>query len=150
MPLVMTALPSELNRFLYGNRKLFLAFLIVAVAAIIPVTHAIESNNCENLELAVRWGMGGFRDGRAEDGKLGGDQFALDVARCGSPVSFSLSSEFYTKGPVSEARNSYEISDMYTLNIQYTRPLPGFERTDYILSAGIGRLKVPYLGGKVD
>lgn len=146
----MPALSRELNRFFYGKRKLFLILLIPAVVAISPVTNAIDSSNCENLDLVVRWGMGGFRDSRAEDGKLGGDQLALDVGRCGSPIAFTLSSEFYTKGPVSKASHSYEITDMYSFNIQYTEPLPGFERTDYFFSAGIGRLKVPYLGGSVD
>lgn len=123
---------------------------ILACATMAPTAHAVDSNDCKNVDLTVRWGQGGFRDSRAEDGKLGGGQLALDLTRCGSPFAFTLSSEYYTKGPVPDAKHSYEISNMYALNLLYTEPLPGFERTDYFLSAGIGRLKVPYQGSKVD
>ncbi len=115
-----------------------------------PTAHAVDSSGCKNTDFTARWGQGGFRDSRAEDGKLGGSQLALDVARCGSPFAITLSSEYYTKGPVPDAEHRYEISNMYALNLRYTEPLPGFERTDYFLFAGIGRLKVPDQGSKVD
>ncbi len=114
------------------------------------MAHADDSNDCSNADFTARYGQGGFRDSRAEDGKLGGGQIAFDIARCGSPFAFTLSSEFYTEGPVADAEQSHEISNLYALNLLYTERLPGFERTDYSLFAGIGRLKVPYQGSKVD
>jgi hypothetical protein len=146
----MYRLPRDLSGLFPGTGKLFLIFWIMACPAMTPTVHAGDSNDCKNADLIARWGQGGFRDSRADDGKLGGGQIALDIARCGSPFAVTLSSEFYTEGSVSDAEYSYEISDMYLLNMLYTKPLPGFERTDYLLFAGIGRLKVPYRGSKVD
>ena len=115
-----------------------------------PTVYAVDSDGCENADLIARWGEGGFRDNRADNGKLGGGQLALDVAPCESPFAFTISIESYTEGPVVDAQNDYEISSMYLLNMLYSRPLAEFERTDYFLSAGVGRLKVPYQGSKID
>jgi len=146
----MFGLLRVLSELLPGTGKLFPVFWILACAATALPAHAVDSNGCKNADFTARWGQGGFRDSRAEDDKVGGGQLALDVARCGSPFAFSISSEFYTKGPVSDAEHNYEISNMYALNLLYTEPLAGFERTDYFLLAGIGRLKVPDRGRKVD
>ena len=146
LSLVMSGLLRDLFRLLPRARNLAPVFGILACVTMALTVHAVDSNSCNNTDFTVRWGQGGFRDSRAEDGKLGGGQFALDLARCGSPFVFTLSSEFYTKGPVPDAKYSYEISNMYTLNLLYTEPLPGFERTDYFLFTGIGQLKVPYQG----
>ncbi len=146
----MPGLSRVLGELLHGTGKLLPIFLILACAATALPAQAVDSDGCKNADFTARWGQGGFRDSRAEDDKVGGGQWALDVARCGSPLAFTLSSEFYTKGPVSDAEHSYEITDMYALSLLYTEPLPGFERTNYFLSAGIGRLKVPDQGSKVD
>ncbi len=146
----MFGLLRVLSELFSGIAKLLPVFWVVVFAATALPAQAVDANGCEYADFAVRWGQGGFSDNRAEDNKVGGGQLALDVAGCGSPLVFTISSEYYTKGPVWDAEHNYEISNMYALNLQYTRPLPGFERTDYFLLAGTGRLKVPDRGSKVD
>ncbi len=110
-----------------------------------------NSNGGPNTEFYLRWGQGGFNDSRSPDGDVGGGQFALDIIPCEWPIAFTLSSEFYTRSARSaDARENFEISKLYALNLLYRGPLQRFEKTDYILAAGIGRLKVPDRGTKVD
>lgn len=146
----MSVLSRVLSGFLAETGKWLLVLWIAACTSMTATAYAVDSDGCENADLIVRWGEGGFRDKRADNGKLGGGQIALDVAPCGSPLAFTISGESYTEGALVDAQNSYEISDMYLLNMLYSRPLSEFERTDYLLSAGVGRLKVPYQGSKVD
>ena len=96
----------------------------------------------------LRWGQGGFRDHRAEGGDVGGGQLALDIAPCGWPVLLSVSSEYYSES--ADPDEVYEIEDLYAIDLSYAAPLPGFERTEGFVGAGVGRLAVPYRGGKLD
>lgn len=96
----------------------------------------------------IRWGQGGFRDSRSPDGDVGGGQFALDIIPCDWPFAFTLSSEYYTRSP--DPTENFEISKLYALSLLYDAPLQKFEKTDYFLAAGIGRLKVPDSGTRVD
>jgi hypothetical protein len=67
---------------------------------------------------------------------------------CDWPFAFTLSSEYYTRSP--DPTENFEISKLYALSLLYDAPLQKFEKTDYFLAAGIGRLKVPDSGTRVD
>ena len=99
-------------------------------------------------EYIIRWGQGGFRDSRSPDGNVGGGQFAFDIILCSLPFTFTLSSEYYTRSP--DPTENFEISKLYALNLLYGAPLQGLKKTNFFLSAGIGQLKVPDRGSKLD
>jgi len=135
LPLVLTALLLGMMSF-YGG---------VANAAECSNEY---SNADSRTDFIIRWGQGGFRDSRSPDGNVGGGQFALDIIPCDLPFSLTLSSEYYSRSQ--DPTENFEISNLYALNLLYGAPLHGFEKTDYFVAAGIGRLKVPDLGTKVD
>lgn len=92
-------------------------------------------------EITLRFGAGGFRDGRSPEGELGGDQLAIDVKAASLPVTLSFSSEFYTNGP--DPTHPYEIESAYSINIVRSDRLFGSDRVRYFVGGGIGRLWVP-------
>jgi hypothetical protein len=92
-------------------------------------------------ELTLRLGQGGFRDGRAPDGKLGGGQLFLDMRFGSLPLAVSLGSEYYTKGP--DPSQPYEISDLLMGTVCFLTPLVQRWPTNLYLGAGIGRLSIP-------
>lgn len=97
----------------------------------------------EVYDLSIRWGQGGFSDNRSPEGKLGGGQLTLDIKLKEYPVAVSFSTEFYTNRPVYEAYNSYEITNLNTINLLYISKLFNLENTDYFFGGGIGQIEVP-------
>ncbi len=112
----------------------------------------IDTPEEEQFDFILRWGQGGFSDSRSPSGKLGGGQFALDIKLKTLPIALSLSSEYYTNSR--EPTHSYEISNLYVINILYMEQLFNFEKAKYFFGGGIGRLKVPkdedYPNGEVE
>lgn len=92
-------------------------------------------------QFTIKFGQGGFRDGRSPQGKLGGGQLSLDIKPANLPLVFSFSSEYYTNS--ADPTHPYEISNSRSLNILYTAQLLDFATTDYFLGGGIGMLEVP-------
>lgn len=91
--------------------------------------------------ITLRYGEGGFRDGRSELNQLGGSQLALDVRPGRHPFMLSLSAESYTNSP--EPTHPYEISGMLALNLSYVSRFFNSSKADYFIGGGVGRLKVP-------
>lgn len=95
----------------------------------------------KNFDFILRLGQGGFRDNRSPLGKLGGGQMTLDVRPSGQAFGLSFSSEYYTNSP--DATHSYEIPDLFSINMFYMSQLFNIERVKYFYSAGFGWLNVP-------
>lgn len=100
-----------------------------------------ESLEDDNFDFTLRFGQGGFRDSRSPEGGLGGGQLAFDIKPVKSPVAYSISSEYYTNS--ADPTHSYEISGLVSLNVLYMAQLFDYEKTNYFIGGGIGRLKVP-------
>ncbi len=92
------------------------------------------------IGLGMRLGQGGLIDDRAEDGKLGGDQLALDIKVDKYPIVASISYESHKKSPV--AIYHYEIANLIALNIFYIVPIAE-KRLHIYLGGGTGGLEVP-------
>ncbi|MCP4646307.1 MAG: hypothetical protein GY852_01045, partial [bacterium] len=103
------------------------AFFVLAL----PGRAAISS-------LVVRTGQGGFSDNRSPLGKLGGGQIALDIIASDYPLALSFSTDYYTNSASPSA--VYEISDMVTASLFYTRKFG--ERVRIFTGGGGGWLKV--------
>ena len=130
--------------FLY----IFLFFGLVFFPCLQLYAQETTSSNIGALSSAeiktiytIRFGQGGFRDSRPPGGSLGGGEITLDIKPGTSPFALSIASEYYTNSP--DPTNAYEISDLKSVNILYIKPLFNFEKTDYFLGGGIGRLKTP-------
>ena len=108
---------------------------------IILPTHINADNN--TIDFTIRYGQGGFQDSRSPEGKLGGGQLALDVKHKDYPIVINISTEFYTNRPVFEAYNTYEITDLNTINILYISQFFNLKNTDYFFGGGIGQIEVP-------
>lgn len=102
---------------------------------------ADEGEEPEYIEGFVRWGAGGFRDGRSPVGALGGDQLSLSIKPANQPFGLALMAEYYTNGP--EPTHSYEIDGLYSLNPFYTNHFAFNPKLHYFASMGSGQLKVP-------
>jgi len=85
-------------------------------------------------------GQGGLWEDRAPDGKLGGDQLAMDVKLDGFPIAVSVFQEFHTKDPVADS--SYEIGSLVAINALYMTQVIK-ERANVFIGGGIGRLSAP-------
>lgn len=132
-----------------------LYFVVVSVLCLFsPLDLYAESDGKEKIDgsndsiqepkyadFILRFGQGGFNDGRSPIGKLGGGQMALDIAPKNLPVAFSLTGEYYTNSPT--PTHPYEIKDMTALNVLYVAPVTRLEKTTYFVGGGVGRLKVP-------
>jgi len=95
----------------------------------------------EQFDFVVRLGQGGFRDSRSPENALGGGQLTLDIKPKAAPIALSLSSEYYTNSP--NPTHSYEIENLYSVNILYYSNLEEIERLSYFFGGGVGWLKVP-------
>ncbi len=93
------------------------------------------------LDVAFRLGQGGYRDNRAEDGKLGGGQLVLDVKLDKLPIIISISQEYYKKSP--DAIHPYEIEGLFLANLFYTRRLFKKWKSNVFLGGGAGIVYVP-------
>lgn len=98
-------------------------------------------SEADALDVRVRMGQGGLRDGRAPDGALGGGQVALDLKLTHLPVVVSLASKYYKKSR--EAEQPYEIQGMSVVYLLYRQPLPTTWSSDVYVGGGIGVLEVP-------
>lgn len=93
------------------------------------------------FDVAFRLGQGGFRDNRAEDGKLGGGQLVLDVKLDKLPIVISIAQEYYKKSP--DAIHPYEIEGLFLANLFYTRRLFKKWKSNVFLGGGAGIVYVP-------
>lgn len=138
-------------RSIRRGRCAFVAALCL-IAAASARSHADEGDDRERLRdttsidgkhasLRLRFGMGGFREGRSPEGQLGGDQVALEIGPVKSPIAVMYSAEFYTNSP--DPTNPYEIESLHALNVVYSHALFEFDEASYFVGGGFGRLKVP-------
>ncbi len=102
------------------------------------------SSRAHALDFAVRLGQGGLVEERAPDGKLGGGQLALDIKLGKLPLAISVSSEYHTKDPVADS--TYEIGELFAVNLFYTRSLLENWNSNIFLGGGIGTLRTPRIG----
>lgn len=113
------------------KKFLVVAFIIISLAAF---------SSAQAVEVTLRLGQGGLWEDRAPDGKLGGDQLAVDVKLGERPIAISVSQEFYTKDPVADS--SYEIGSLVTVNVLYMTQIIK-ERANVFIGGGIGGLSAP-------
>jgi len=129
-----------------------LLFLILLVIGLLPFLstelYAQEKSNTvadiskdSKFDFMIRIGQGGFRDDRSPLGQLGGGQLTLDVRPSKQPFGLSFSNEYYKNSP--HATHSYEIQDMFAINMFYMSQFFNIERAKYFYSAGFGWLYVP-------
>ncbi|MFC1851185.1 hypothetical protein ACFL27_13400 [candidate division CSSED10-310 bacterium] len=77
----------------------------------------------KKVSFTIRLGQGGFNDDRSPLGKLGGGQLTLDIKPAKLPLALSISSEYYKNRQF--ATHSYEIDNLYSLNVLYmSKPFP--------------------------
>ena len=100
-----------------------------------------ELATTKKVDVTVRFGMGGFKDSRSPSGDLGGSQLALDIKPNGRRFALSLSTEGYTNSR--NPTHSYEISTLYSINVLYVDKLFEFDKVNYFIGGGLGKLKVP-------
>ncbi len=135
-----------------GFVKLLLTVLLpgalIMVGQVQAACRLADSGEDRGAEYQLRWGEGGFKDSRSPDGKVGGGPLALDIMPCNWRFGISLSAESYTRSP--EPTESFEISDMYVFSLLYINSLEDIDKTDYFLSVGTGKLKVPDQDRQVD
>ena len=105
------------------------------------LTEVAPSIESKNYNYTLRYGMGGFNDGRASGGSLGGGQFGLDVHVNDSPLSVLFSSEYYTNSE--EPTHSYEIRQLYAVNLLYHFQMVSIRNTSLYVGGGFGKLNVP-------
>ena len=98
----------------------------------------------KTFDFTIRFGQGGFRDGRSPLGKLGGGQLALDIKPLKFPVALSVSNEYYTNS--SDPTHSYEISGLLALNFLYLKKPFKTERLEFFGGGGFGVLEIPKYG----
>jgi hypothetical protein len=123
-------------------RVLFLSpLLCLGLAGVCRADASTAAVRGRRLDLAVRLGQGGFRDGRSPIGKLGGGQLARDVRPHRFPIAFSLTLEYYTNGP--DPTHSYEIAGLTAVNVLLVRSLGQSRRVHAFLGGGAGTLAVP-------
>lgn len=123
--------------------KLFFILLMLSLTLFPPIqlyAQDIEKHQEKKVDFILRFGQGGFRDSRSPEGGLGGGQFALDIKPRALPFALSVSSEYYTNSP--DPTHSYEIEDLFSVNLLHISPLFDFENADFFWGGGIGRLKV--------
>ncbi len=120
------------------------------IAAVLVCTFS----SAHAVGLTVRFGGGLLYDDRAEDGVLGGGQFAADVRLDKIPLAFQLADEYWNKGSL---ERPYEIESYDVFNVLlfghigqvmsclFTKPV--VRTTDYVyLGGGAGRISVPRIG----
>lgn len=133
------------------NRRVFLLPSLFVVLACLISSSTFAQNDVshpesdlsteEDYHFILRYGQGGFRDNRSPLNKLGGGQIAIDIKPVALPVMVSISGEYYTNSP--DPTHSYEISDMFAVNVLYTITPVDNKKLNYFFGGGIGRLEVP-------